>query len=72
MADFRTSLHQADHGVPGPQCREHGADEVALYLLAYARVGCAVCLPAVLVVNELEGAEKESVHSFSLPLRLDY
>ena len=37
---------RAGSGVPGPQRREHWADEVALYLLAYARVGCAVRLPA--------------------------
>ena len=35
---------------------------MALYLLAYARVGCAVCLPAVLVVERVRPRDVVHVH----------
>ena len=40
---------------------------MALYLLAYARVGCAVCLPAVLVVERAR--PRDVVHVCTLRAR---
>ena len=44
------------------QRREHGADEVPLYLLAYARVGRAVRLPAVRMVERARPPDVVHVH----------